>query len=89
VSKEEQNGIDQALCWAIWEARRQGGYLSVGDVLKDITIPHVHVSIGPVDIHVDEATVEQRHVDALAAFNANYPMAVAPWSVAFRIQPPA
>lgn len=90
MSNVTQSAIDQAVCWAIWGARRQGGDLSVGEVVKDLTIPHtVAGTAAAVGTHVSEATVEQRHLDAISAFHAGYGMGVEPWTVTFQIAPAA
>jgi len=84
----EQQVIDQAVCWAVLAERMKGGDLNPGDVVKGLTIPHLATgSAAAVDSRVDEATVEQRHIDGCNLLQANYPQGVHPWTVAFRIEP--
>jgi hypothetical protein len=88
MTNEEQ--IDQTLCQIILDRqqRRTDDELSVGDVVRDFYLHDevAHSYQGGGKALIAEATVEQRHLDAVKIFRENYPIRSAA-GVNFRVAP--
>ena len=88
MNAEEQNELDHQVCFAVMhafkEARGHEECLHLGDTVSDFRMP---ISAG--GRIVSGAKVEQRHLDAIAVFQKNYPLGYEIGSVRLRIEPPA
>lgn len=81
MTKEKQEVIDQVICQALVEFQSKRAANRPTDPDREL------VAGDTIQISAGEATVEQRHVDAVALFLANHWTADAT-NVSFRVQPP-
>jgi hypothetical protein len=83
-TNEEQEKIDQILCRILVDRQwRRQDESAVGDTIDlslDVSEPPHHA------VSVDSAVVEQRHLDAVAAFIKGYPIRSLA-GVTLRVQP--
>lgn len=90
MNERLQAAIDQHICREVLKGQT---ITSCDDLAVGAEIREFDVKVGPGwnDVeHIAAATVEQRHLDAVAAFRENYPLRWgAEQEITFRIAPAA